>query len=380
MKFVARVGARVPAHVRYTLLALASTRIALALIGVGSRALLMPLVGQQYAWKYSENPWLDIWGVFDSGWYLSIAVHDYQAELSSAAATVGQANYAFFPLYPLLIRGLASIVGDHYLAGIVLSNICLLLACISLYKLVRLDSDHSTALASIRYLLIFPVSFILSGVFTESLFLLLAIMCFYYAKRSHWLLVGISVFLLALTRSVGILAFIPLLYEYVRQKDFKVRRLRPDMLFLMLIPLGLFVFAVHNYLLTGDYLATVHIQETGWGHQMTNPLLFLSDNLRGDNILLRFEACFVVTLLVLLNAFYRKIGFSYWLLAMGALIFPLATASPSMPRYSLVVFPIYILLAKLARNNWLDQTLTAVLCLFQGWLMVFWSNGFTLVV
>jgi len=209
---------------------------------------------------------------------------------------------------------------------------------------------------------------------------LLVIICFYYAKRGRWLVVGLSGFLLVLTRFVGILVLLPLLYEYFRAKDLRLRRIRPDILFLLLIPLGLLVFAVHNYFLTGDFLATVHIQETGWGHQMTNPLLFLSDNLRGDNILLRFEACFVVTLLVLLNAFYRKIGFSYWLLAMGALIFPLATASPSMPRYSLVVFPIYILLAKLARNNWLDQTLTAVLCLFQGWLMVFWSNGFTLVV
>ena len=52
MKFVARVGARVPAHVRYTLLALASTRIALALIGVGSRTLLMPLVCMSWSTQF----------------------------------------------------------------------------------------------------------------------------------------------------------------------------------------------------------------------------------------------------------------------------------------------------------------------------------------
>jgi hypothetical protein len=380
MLFISRLRDRIPSQVWYTLLVLASTRIALAITGVSSRTLLMPLLGQQYVWNYSENPWLDIWGVFDSGWYLSISVHGYQAAASSAADTLGQANYNFFPLYPLLMRSLTILTKDHYLAGLALSNTCLFLACISLYKLMRLDSDHETALASIRYLLIFPVSFILSGVFTESLFLLLAIMCFYYAKRHRWLLVGISGFLLALTRSVGILVFIPLLYEYVRQKDFKVRRLRPDIGFLMLIPLGLFVFAVHNYLLTGDYLATVHIQETGWGHELTNPLEFLIDNLRGNSVLFRFEAWFTLALLILLNVFYRRIGFGYWLLAMPALLLPLATTHPSMPRYSVVIFPIYILLAKLARNKWTDQMMTMVLCLLQGWLMVFWSNGFTLVV
>ena len=380
MAFVARFGARVPFQVRYTLLALASTRIALALIGVGSRMLLAPLVGQEYVWTYSENPWLDIWGVFDSGWYLSIAVHGYSADLSSDAATLGQANYAFFPLYPLLIRGLALIVRDHYLAGLALSNVFLFLACISLYKLVRLDCDHDTAVASIRYLLVFPVSFILSGVFTESLFLALAIVCFYYAKRGRWLLVGIVGFFLALTKSVGILVFLPMLYEYAREKDFKLRGVRPDIGFLLLIPLGLLLFAAHNYFLTGDYLAIVHIQETGWGHQLTNPLLFLINNLRGNNVLLRFEACFTIALLVLLNTFYRRIGFSYWLLAMCAIFLPLATTTISMPRYSLVVFPVYILLAKLARKSWIDQIMTASLCLLQGCLMVFWSNGFALVI
>jgi hypothetical protein len=380
MRFVTRLGARVPSYVWYALLALVSTRIALALIGVGSRTLLMPLVGQQYVWKYSDNPWLDIWGVFDSAWYLSIAVHGYLAQVSSSAATLGQADYAFFPLYPPLTRGLAFLVRDYYVAGIALSNICFFLACISLYKLVRIDNDHVTGLASIRYLLVFPLSFVLSGVFTESLFLLLAIMCFYYARRGRWLLAGLAGFLLALTRLVGVLVFLPILYEYARQKGFNLRRVRPDLCFLFLIPLGLALFAGYNYVLTGDYLAFVHVQDTDWGHQLTNPVLFLMNNFRSEDALFRFQAAFAVALLVLLNVFSRRIGFSYWLLAMCVIFLPLATDPISVPRFSVVVFPIYVLLAKLARTGWIDQTVTALLCLFQGCLIVFWSNGFTLVV
>jgi hypothetical protein len=379
MQLVTRLKARVPSEVWYSLLALASTRVALALIGVGSRMLLAPIVGQEYVWKYSENLWLDIWGVFDSGWYLSIATHGYRPEVVSGIPAAGQADYAFFPLYPLLIRFVALFVKDHYLAGIAVSNICLFLACVALYRLVRLDSDHDTALASTKYLLVFPVAFILSGVFTESLFLLLAIMCFYYAKRGRWLLVGIAGFLLALTRPVGTLIFLPMLYEYARQKEFDARLLRADIGFLLLIPLGLLAFAVHNCFLTGDPLAFVRIQ-AGWGHRLTNPFLFLIGNLRAESALFRLQAWFALALLILVNVFYRRIGFSYWLLSMSIIFLPLATNPISIPRFSVVVFPICILLAKLTRNNRADAILTAILCLVQGWLMVFWSNGFILVV
>jgi Gpi18-like mannosyltransferase len=130
-------------ELRYILLLFFSTRIILTLIGVLSRILLEPYHGKEYVWIYSDKLWMDIWGVWDTGWYLGIAANGYSA---TAIAILGnQANYNFFPLYPLFMRLLGYVTRDNYLSGIIISNVALLVSCIFLYKLVELDEDRDTA-------------------------------------------------------------------------------------------------------------------------------------------------------------------------------------------------------------------------------------------
>jgi len=361
-----------------------ATRIVLTIIGVLSRKILEPFHGTKYVWVYSKHLWLDIWGVWDTGWYLDIAYNGYSATIRSNEATLNQANYAFFPLYPLTMKILGSwLLGkDYYLAGILISNISLIISSIFLYKLVLLESDDETASKSVKYLYLFPTAFILSGVFTESLFLALTIICFYYAAKRNWLAVGISGFFMALTRYIGVFVLLPLLYEYLKARDFKFRNIKADILFLLLIPLGLSVFFYYCYYLTGDFFAYIHIESSGWGHSPSNPLKILYRGISGDNVNEIFLSYFVLTLLLALIVFYKKIGFSYFLLGIYSILLPLSANNnlPSMPRYTLVIFPFYILLAKLARNENTDRCLTLFLAVLQGCLMVFWSNGFDLII
>ncbi|MCK7515454.1 MAG: hypothetical protein MZV70_73380 [Desulfobacterales bacterium] len=76
--------------------------------------------------------WLDIWGQWDTGWYLDIAKNWYAAE----AHYQNYCNYAFFPFYPTLIKLLGAVMGNHFYAGLIISNVSLLGAAILLYKLV----------------------------------------------------------------------------------------------------------------------------------------------------------------------------------------------------------------------------------------------------
>lgn len=193
---------------------------------------------------------------------MDIATHGY----STIKDAGGHANYAFFPLYPMCMRFLGSVIKDNYLSGLIISNVCLLVSCVFLYKLVELDENKDTALRSVKYLFLFPTAYILSGVFTESLFLALALACFYYARKGNWFLVGILGFALSLTRSVGVFIILPVLYEYLKSKS-----LDRDIFYLLLIPLGLILFMIYNYYLTGDFLAFVHIQ-SAWGRHLANPL------------------------------------------------------------------------------------------------------------
>lgn len=372
-----RILEKLSFELKYVFLLFFTTRVVLLMIGVISRILLEPYHGREYVWIYSKKLWLDIWGVWDTGWYLNIAAQGYSNVISKHPATLNQANYAFFPLYPLLMRLVGKWIGNYYVAGILLSNLFLIIAAIFLYKLVQLEWDQKTSLKSIKYLFLFPVSFILSGVFTEALFLALALICFYYVRKRTLLWVGISGFFLSLTKSVGVLIFFPLLFEYLKEKE---QPIKGEILFLLLIPLGLSVYALYNYHLTGDFLAFAHIQST-WGRGLTNPLGVLWGSLSTVDLNHKFSAYFTLLTLLLFIAFYRKMGFSYWFYGIYSILIPLSAGTViSMPRYELTIFPLFILLAKLSKNDWIDQMMTLFLALLQGFLMVFWSNGFRLII
>jgi hypothetical protein len=271
------------------------------------------------------------------------------------------------------------LTGDFFLAGILVSNVSLIIAAIFLYKLVLTEDDRSTALRSVKYLFLFPTAFILSGIFTESLYLALIIMGFYYARRSKWLYVGVIGFMLALTRSIGVLFILPMLYEYLRGIGFNSKRINPDVCYLLLIPAGLFVFSLYNYYLVGDFLAFIHIQ-SAWGRGLSNPVLTLVQALQSSYLDAAFYAYFTLIFLLAALLFYRKIGVSYWIVLAYSLLIPLLLGINSMPRYLLVVFPLFILFARLGKDDRVDQALTIMLALLQGFLMVFWTTGFTLVI
>lgn len=378
-----------PPEIRYILVLFLSTRAALTVIGVASRLVLAPVLGPIRAtsdqwWVYtSKHLPLDIWGVWDSRWYVDLATHGY----SVATNARGQANYAFFPLYPMLMRILGAPIGGPYVAGLLISNACLLAACVLLYRLVRQDEGDGTARAAVKYLMLFPSAFVLSGVFTEALFLALALACFSCARARRWAGVGVSGLLAGLTRWLGILIILPLAYEYLKGASWKLSHVKRDAWYLLLIPLGFLGFLGFVYHLTGDPLASIRLQAhwyQGASHGLTNPLETLVRGLFGREVHAFFGAVFALGSLVLLSAWYRSIGFSYWLMGAYSIVVPLTAGVVSLysfPRFVLVIFPLYIVLAKVgARDRQLDQALTIISALLQGFLMALWTNGSYLVV
>jgi Gpi18-like mannosyltransferase len=355
-------------EIRYFLLLFFSTRITLIIIGVLSHYAIGSFFGKRA--YFSDKLWLDIWNQWDTYWYMDIAVNGY----SPTKNLDNQANYAFFPLYPLLMKFLSIIFGDIYISGFIISNICLLISCIFLFNLVELDESRDIARRSVRYLFLFPTAYILSAVLTESLFLSLVLACFYYARKEDWFLVGLSGFFLSLTRSIGVFIFIPLLYEYLKSK-----RTNRDIFYLLLIPFGLLIFMIQNYYLTGDFLAFLHIQ-TAWDRSLANPLSVIYEGFTSSKIDPFFLSIFTAICLSMLIVYYNKIRVSYWIYCALCLIIPLSSGLYSMPRFALVGFPLFILFAKLTEEKDIDEILIISLALLQGCLMVFWSNGTNLIV
>jgi hypothetical protein len=379
----ARIGPEGPrstwSELGETLLLLAATRFALLVIGLVSRALLAPLRTEPYPWNYSKSLWLAIWGVWDSGWYLDIARFGYSAAERTDPAIFNQANYAFFPLYPLTMRALSPLVGGPFNAGLIVSNVCLVASCFALRRLATLDHGPAVAGRAVRYLILFPTAFILSGAFSESMFLALSLAAFLFVRRDRPLLAGAAGYLAALTRPVGVLLVVPLAFAYWKERRDRRQPLPLRAGWLALVPLGLATFAAYNYVLTGHALAFARIQ-TSWGHTLGSPLTVLVRGLGEADITTRFSAWMTLAAIALLVAGARRLGLAYSVLSLLLLLVPLATGLVSMPRYLLAVFPIPILLARLGERRSVDEILTVTLALVQGFLMVFWANGFKLVV
>jgi heme/copper-type cytochrome/quinol oxidase subunit 3 len=357
---------QVPAWLTYSMALFIATRAILFVIA---------FIAYSYIPHVSLNmpsEWLRVWKVWDSVDYISIAQNGYFVP----ADRTQMANYAFFPLYPLLIRLLDTATSDPALSGFIISNACLFVACFYLYRLVRLESDEPTALRSIKYLFLFPAAFVLSGILTESLFLALSLACLYYAKKGNWPLAGVAGFFTALTRPYGVIIILPVLYEYFRSKGFRLEKAGADALYMLLIPAGISVYGMYCYYLMGDPLAFLHVQ-AAYGGRIVNPVMELWYRLSTPSGLdVLFGGCFTLIAIVTMLLSYKKVGFSLWIYGLLLILIPLSTPSSawSMARYIVAAFPLYIAFAKLGENRSVDDAATLAMALLQGLLMAIWAT------
>ena len=145
----------------------------------------------------------------DALWFLRIATDGYRTDDNSAA---------FFPLYPLAIRAVALLPGVGPLgAALLVSNAALFGALVVLHALTRLELGDAHARRSLLLVALFPTACFLLAPYTESLFLLLSLLAFWYARRDRWALAALAGAGAALTRSVGLVLILALWVEAVRQ-------------------------------------------------------------------------------------------------------------------------------------------------------------------
>ncbi|HUI91780.1 MAG TPA: hypothetical protein VLX68_05975 [Chitinivibrionales bacterium] len=368
------------------LLLFLATRIVLTLIGVVSHVIIDPYHGHEFVWHYSKHLWLNIWAVWDSGWYLDIAKNGYSLSLLSDLpknVDPGQTSFGFFPLYPMLIAALGFWNGHYLVAGIIASNACLLLSAWYLYKLVLLDFPRRDALLSVKYLFFFPTAFILSGVFAESLFLLLSIMSFYFLRKKQWLRAGCAGALLGLCRPSAVFVLPVLCLAYFLEKGYKPKNIRWDALCLLGIPLGYGLFSLFGYFVTGDPFYYTTLKRAAWGSYWANPFFLLAHCLVTNQIVPLVNGWAVVIGALLVALTYKKAGTVNTLLGLCLLILPLTAGYMVLPgtmRYMASVYPLFIAGALLGRNQTADTILTVLFCLLQGFLMAIWCNGFNLIV
>ena len=341
-------------------LAFVVTRLGILAVAALSIALLPEsTTPTPYHLRGQDNVLVDLLGSrWDTGFYVSIATEGYRYE------GVPLPSVAFFPLLPLLMRLLGGLTGDVVPAGILISNVALLSAMMLLHRLVDQEFGSSTASRAVWYMLIFPMSFFGSAIYTESLFLLFAIGAFYAARRGHWWAAALLGICLTLTRLVGIIIAPVLLVEWFTQRRSNAPA-KPRVwgaTAALLAPLGLLAYMVYLRQTFGDPLAFMHAT-AAWARipqpipQLVGELLAASGgpNVLNDWIDLLAVAAFVVLGIVLLAQERWSDGL---FVTLGALI-PLSSGLlMSQRRYMWVLFPAFILLARWGHHPWVDRAIT----------------------
>lgn len=316
------------------------------------------------------------WANFDGVRYLAIAQRGYISE------------GAFFPLYPLLIK-LVSFWSSNiyvlYWAGLIISNISFVLGLLFFYKLLLVDYSDRVSRFTIIALLVFPTAFFFGVVYSESMFFLLLILSFYYARSNKWIVATIFAFLLCATRLVGIFIIPALVVEYWLQKK-DLRRV-----WLLVIPaLSAIIYAIYNYFKWGDWLFFLHAHgQLGNSRSTDRIILFPQTVYRYLKILadlpvsqyewwiaLLEATMFVLVFWLLILAWKNKMRLSYLTFAWLAFLLPALSGTFSgLPRYVLLAFPIFVVLANI-KTKTARTTYIVASVILQFILVMYFTRGY----
>ena len=243
----------------------------------------------------TANPFFDLMTQWDSGWYLSIIDGGYHTQRLAGGRSAGSANWAFFPLYPLLVRLVVEATGlRQAAAGVLVSAASLAVAVLFALDYLRRTRDARTATYGVVLLALGPYSFYSLSLMTEGLFLALVAVGFWCLATGRFLTAGAVGGLLSATRPTGLLfgvamavalwrragAFEPVVAGVRRRRWLDVVRGVPAVLTdgrvlaLGLVPVGLVAYVLYLWAHVGDPLAFVHVQ-SAWGRSFGNPLRHL---------------------------------------------------------------------------------------------------------
>jgi hypothetical protein len=363
-------AARFNQTVREVLLDFVATRAAIIVIA----ELAAVMIGQRPGThvEESQHVLLSVWGRWDAVHYIDIATRGYLGT-----------DMAFFPLYPLLIRLLGAVAGNHLIAGLLISNASFFFGLLFLYRLLEREYDRSVARRAIFYVSIFPTAVFFSAVYTESLFFMLTVASFYYMRAGRWWIAGAVGFFAALSRVEGVLLIVPFAMEW-----FSAYRARTASLFdalaAALIPLGLVTYMAYLWVLRADPLYFSHVQ-IHWNRHLAFPWVSVVNAFEkiahATSALLvanqSLELAFTLLMLAVLAFGWRSLRPSYVAYMALSILVPMSTSSlMSMPRFALVLFPMFVIFARWGERRWVNNLIPAFSLPLLGLYTVLFANWY----
>ena len=312
----------------------------------------------------------NVFAHWDSGWFIRIADRGYDVEQSAS----------FFPLYPLLMKGVAAGLGSTVVAGVLVSLVAAGVAAIAVFKIAQRLVGDAVASDSVLFLALFPFAFVFTAVYSDALFLALASWSLLAALRRQAVLAALLGGLAVATRPTG-LALLPALLVLLWPTE-RTPRASLRLLALVLLPAALGAYALYLHFHFGDAGAFYHAQNVFWLRETPalGPLQGAWDALRtieqgAAELLLHLPAgnaypggfedsqqrgtWNVLQGLILISAVcltwvvWKRLGVAFGLYSTALIVIILsnpAAVTPlvSVPRFLIADFPLFIALASLA--------------------------------
>ena len=318
---------------------------------------------------------------WDAVWYLVIAHTGYRPGVDPLAA----GRTAFFPLYPLGVRGISELGVPPIVAGVALSLVAFAAALYGIHRLTTLElGSGEVARLAVLVTALAPMALFFSAVYSESLYLALSVGVFWCARQGRWAWAGALGALASATRSAGVVLVVPMLILYLygpredRAPDFPARawwrpryRVRGDVLWVAALPAGVGAYMAYLALAGGDALMPFHAQEV-WNRQFAGPFVGVWDGARaafeGARQLLSFQRehvyftaaggspfvdaghnlmlfAFLIAAIPMVVGVLRRLPLAYGAYVLAALALPLSyPVAPeplmSLPRFEVVLFPL----------------------------------------
>lgn len=300
--------------------------------------------------NYLSNPLMWGWINFDGEHYLSIAQMGYQP-----------LTYFFFPIFPMMSKLVGNLIGGGFTnlawSGLFISNIAFFMALVGVWKISAMEFGKKIARNAILLLLFFPTSYYFGSYYTESIFLALTVWSFYFIRRSQWVYGGVFAGFSTAARIVGVALLPAYLIEFWQTKKKNIW----SIIGILLVPVGILIYMYYLNIKTGDplnFFNTVSI----FGPQRSSTFILLPqvfyryffkiipgvDYSYFPNIFTTYLEIItgVIFLILTLVAFWKmRLSYAVYLF-LGYIIPTLSGSFSSFPRYVLVLFPAFILMAR----------------------------------
>ena len=305
---------------------------------------------------------------FDGAHYVSISRSLYKQDFTQA----------FFPLYPLTIKFFSNLfAANPVLIALIISNLSFLIGLIIFFKLLSNLFSQEIALWSCVFLIIFPASFYFGAAYSEGLFFLVIISSFYLFEKERLLEASIFGLFASATRLVGVFLAPSLI------KNLRLKALTPA----IIVPIGLVAYMIYLKIEFNDPLYFLKAQSIFGQERSTTQIILLpqvfwryvkilatTSGLPLFNAVLELSSTIFTIILLILAS--KKVKKEWLIFSWLAIITPTLTGTlASMPRYILVAFPIYIVLAHI-KSTLIKTTIVVFSLLILSVCVILFTRGY----